>query len=389
MPNPFSPQHPAQPEYFVGRKEEVEYFRATALNSAQLKPPSPMNYAILGTWGLGKTSLLYELKQIALQDLKKDIKSACIHCPLTPQAGRSWQTFSADFLNNVNSTINATTKVQSKIVSELTKWQPAFNLGIVSAQRSGASRTTSPDMLTSLKDLWNKHLRPSGIDVVFILLDDFHYFPIAAEDSSYLTLRAIFQELVNQKCNYSLIVTAHSGLFTELADMAEPLLRFFKRFELKPFVYEEAREAIDKRLNVAGVRLKVSDDTVSLILEKTGGHPYLLMYTMFELLIILKGADKIAAQSFQKVWPRIEESLGDNIFSQKFEVASAKEKEILIEMGRLEGTELSPSDLKNFKGATEMLSRLERKEFLVKRGRGKYTLFHPLFRDYLKRRAAQ
>lgn len=90
MVNPFSPQQPPQPEYFAGRKYEADNFRETALDSAKLKPPSPTNYAILGTWGLGKTSLLYELKNIALKHLNTDIKCACIHHALSPTSCRDW-----------------------------------------------------------------------------------------------------------------------------------------------------------------------------------------------------------------------------------------------------------------------------------------------------------
>jgi hypothetical protein len=244
-------------------------------------------------------------------------------------------------------------------------------------------------MLESLRNLWNKHLKPSGVEIALFLLDDFHYFPIGAEESSYLTLRAIFQELVNQNCNYSLVVTANPVLFTQLADIAEPLLRFCKRFDLKPFAFKETREAIDKRLDTTGSHLKVDDESVRSIVEKTGGHPYLLMFTMYELLTLLKNENRIQVGLFEKTWPRVEQILGRNIFLYKFESATAKERDILMEMGRLEGNEFAPSDFRTIKGAGELLSRLDQKEFVVKLGRGKYALFHPLFLSYLRTRAAK
>lgn len=388
MANPFSPQHPAQPEYFAGRKAETDYFRETALNSAMLKPPAPLNYAILGTWGLGKTSLLYELKQIAVNEMRKDAKCACIHYSLSPQSCRDWRTFSTDFLRTVNSTLNATSNLQSKIKSELNKWQLTLNFGVLGAQRAGTSEMTrAPDMLGSLRDLWKKHLQPAGIDVVFVLLDDFHYFPIAAEDSAYLSLRSLFQELVNQKCNYSLVVTAHAGLFAEIADLAEPVLRFFKRFDLRPFTFEDAREAIDKRLEVARMNLKLDDDVVQAIVDRTGGHPYIFMFTMFELIMKLKEMRRIDFVSFQKAWGSIENDISETILLQKFLGASEKERELLLRIGESGTNEFSPADFKSVRGINELCSRLEDKEFLIKIGRGKYTLFHPLFARYLKKKA--
>lgn len=389
MLNPFSPQHPAQPAYFAGRKAEVQYFRETSLNSAKLNPPAPLNYAILGTWGLGKTSLLYEFQQIAINEFSGDAKCACIHYSLSPQSCRNWETFSTDFLATVDTTINATSTLQSKIKSELGKWQVSFNLGVVGAQRTNSSDShpENPDMLGSLRSLWVDHLQPSGIEVVFVLLDDFHYFPIGAEDSAYLTLRSLFQELVNQKCNYSLVVTAHSGLFTEIAEVAEPLLRFFKRFELRPFTFEDAREAIDKRLEVAKLNLRIDDNVIRTIVERTAGHPYILMFTMYELLMKQKETKPIELESFERVWPSIEEDLGETIFLQKFNGASEKERELLLKIGAHESNEFSPADFRSVRGINELCSRLEEKEFLIKLARGKYTLFHQLFGQYLKRKA--
>lgn len=262
-----------------------------------------------------------------------------------------------------------------------------MNFGFVGAQRATSPQAQAPDMLGSLKDLWKKHLQPAGIDLVFVLLDDFHYFPIAAEDSAYLSLRSLFQELVNQKCNYSLVVTAHAGLFTEIAEIAEPVLRFFKRFDLKPFTFDEAREAIDKRLQVAQMNLKLDDDVVQAIVDRTAGHPYILMFTMFELLMKLKESKRIDSASFQKVWGSIETDIGETMFLQKFLGASEKERELLLKIGANESDEFSPADFRSVRGVNELCSRLEDKEFLVKLGRGKYTLFHPLFAKYLKRKA--
>jgi ATP/maltotriose-dependent transcriptional regulator MalT len=46
---------------------------------------------------------------------------------------------------------------------------------------------------------------------------------------------------------------------------------------------------------------------------------------------------------------------------------------------------VSPSDFKNFGSASELFSRLERKELLLRQGRGKYSLFHPMFAEFLRR----
>ena len=378
--NPFSPQQPAQPAYFAGRKAEIDYFRKTAINSAKLNPPAPLNYAILGSWGLGKTSLNYEFRDIVLGELQRKISCVCIQCSLSPQTCKTWDSFTVNFLSNVGSTLNATSKIKEKIGAEIKKWELQFNVGFFAAQRK--TQTSQPDLLTALKSLWHKHLEPAGTEIAFVLLDDLHYFPIRPDESAYLTLRSTFQELVNQKCNYSLIITAHSGLFTEIADIAEPMLRFFKPFELKPFTIAETKEAVQMRLSTAGRSMVIDDEVFEEVTNKTGGHPYLLMYVMYEMLEIIGSVDRIGLRTFTKCWPVIQESLGKTIFKQKVQTASEKERKLLIKIAKFGEEFISPSDIKE---PTELFSRLEKKELLIRHERGKYSLFHPLFSEYLKK----
>jgi Cdc6-like AAA superfamily ATPase len=380
MINPFSPQHPAQPNQFAGRHSELDYFRSTALNSAKMPTPAPLNYAVLGTWGLGKTSLIYEYRQIALQELRKATHCVTIHCALSPQSCRSWESFTASLLTAAKSKeVNATNTIKSRVTNEISKWEPNFNIGIVGAQRKG--RGGAADLLTNLSDLWQDHLKPSGTDIAFILLDDLHYFPIKSEESAYLTLRSTFQELANQGCNYSLIVTAHSNLFTELAEVAEPLLRFFKTSELQPFTLDETKEAVEKRLASSG-DLVIDDAVIEIAHKKTAGHPYLLMFTFYELLQKLAATRRVKEADFSGCWPHIESLLGQTLFKQKFQSASEKERGLLVKIAKSHEVDVSP---KSFRAPNILFTRLEQKELLIHQDRGRYTLFHPLFKEYLAR----
>jgi hypothetical protein len=380
--NPFSPQHPAQPICFADRAEQLRYFKKTASNSAELNPPAPLNYAILGTWGQGKTSLIYKLRQIALEELQNEIRCVCIYFPLSPEHCQSWNTFTENFLGTVKSTIKATKKVLPRIKSEMNKWEIGLNLGVISAQRNNNQK--QPNLTDALQQLWEDHLKPSGVQIAFIMLDDLHYFPIEAKDSSYLNLRTTFQELVNRKCNYSLVVTAQSLLFSEIAEIAEPVVRFFKRFDLKPFTFDEAKESIEIRLKVAGSKTHVDDKVIQEITEKMNGHPYLVMLAMFELLMHASEAQTIGLKDLQNAWPTIETSLGETIFSQKYQTASEKERQLMIAIAESGKEFVSPVDFKNFGSVAELFSRLEKKELLLRHDRGKYTLFHPMFAKFLK-----
>jgi ATP/maltotriose-dependent transcriptional regulator MalT len=262
------------------------------------------------------------------------------------------------------------------------KWEVGLNLGVISAQRSPSEK--KPNLTDALQRLWEDHLKPSGTQIAFVLLDDLHYFPIKAKDSPYLTLRTTFQELVNRKCNYSLVVTAQSLLFSEIAEVAEPVIRFFKRFDLKPFTFDDAKECIDVRLKIARSKISIDDKAIEAITEKTEGHPYLIMFVMFELVMRASQTQKIGIEYLEKAWPAIENSLGETIFSQKYHTASDREKQLMVAIAETGKDSVSPIDFKDFPGAAELFSRLERKELLLRRGRGKYSLFHPMFAEFLR-----
>ena len=353
-----------------------------AINSGRLKIPTPVNYAILGTWGQGKTSVLYKFRQVVIEDLQKEIKCVCIYFALSPESCQNWERFTSDFLQDIPSNLTSSGKITKKIRAELGKWEISLNLGPIGATRKLEER--KPRLLDALQVLWNKHLAPSGTQIVFIMLDDLHYFPLHKEESAYLTLRTTFQELVNRKCNYSLIITAPTLLFTDIAEVAEPLGRFFRPIDLNMFAFEDAKEAIEIRLKSVASNVRVSDETIRAILEKTGGHPYLLMFTMHELLNMLGQVKSVDVGSFAQNWPRIEALLGRQIFAQKFQHASPTERKLLIEIAKKDTKLVSPGAFSQFKGASRLFARLEDEELLIRSDRGKYSIFHPLFAEYLK-----
>jgi len=62
-PNPFTPRSGLEPKNFVGREAEKKYFEK-ALNEL-LTLGRQNHFLVLGSWGIGKTSLLREFKKIA------------------------------------------------------------------------------------------------------------------------------------------------------------------------------------------------------------------------------------------------------------------------------------------------------------------------------------
>jgi hypothetical protein len=382
--NPFSPQYPASPEYFVDRKEARAYFTKTVTSSAKLHPPAPTNFIILGEWGVGKTSLLYKLKEIALFELPQ-IKSFCFHFTLDPTCCRSWDVFSSVLLNQLKQNFEASAGLKKKLRSELSKWNIALSIPPVSIQRE--KKEEIPSLTDSLELLWKKHLEPSGVDICLLFLDDAHYFLVADQPNAYFTLRNNFQELAWRGCNIALILTGPKLLLEEIVDLAEPFARFFHPFYIEPFDTKGTREAIIKRIKASKLKLQVAEDVISAIHKKTDGHPYFVMFIMYELINAIGAKNRITRKDFEKHWHSIVTTLENNVFKGRLAKVSEKEVEVLIKISMIEEQFVSPSMIKSVKGAPEFFSRLEQKGLLLKKERGQYHLFHPLFKDYLKKYA--
>ena len=383
--NPFSPQHPAQPEYFADRERELEDFRDAALNSARLGVPSPKNFAIIGTWGEGKTSLLYKFRHIVTEELRSEINCTSIFISLSPETCKNWEVFTREFLRSVRSSIVSTNKLTERIREEVAKWEVSFNIGVLGAKRGPSTEPVS--LVNAMQDLWTKYLAPSGVQVAFVLMDDLHYFPLQREESAYLTLRTTFQELVNRKCNYSLVVTAPTLLFSTMAEIAEPVIRFFDPLGLGPFNASQAKEVIEVRLRSVGSKVKVNDDAIESMVQKTHGHPYILVFTMHELMRRIGPEERVTRQAFENAWPEIERTLGGSIFAQRFRAASPAERKLLVEVAKTGEERVAPGRFKKVKGSFQLFARLEEKELVIHHERGSYSLFHPLFADYLREQA--
>ncbi len=81
--------------------------------------------------------------------------------------------------------------------------------------------------------------------------------------------------------------------------------------------------------------------------------------------------------------------LDRNIFSQKFLHASPTERTLLIEIAKQDSDVISPGSFNKFKGASRLFARLEADEILIRTERGKYRVFHPLFKSYLRKQHIQ
>jgi len=372
IPDPYIPEQVVDPDDFVGRSEEIEKFETFLDFSIKGKP---RNIAIVGDWGIGKTALLRKFEDIATRndspsarfDVRKDMNLL---------------EFQQRLLLEVKTALSLHEKLSAKAKDFLSGFDVSMGYAGVSVKKIGDQTI---DFRQKLLEMWGG-LKDS-IPAVLVMLDN-------AEGLKQISganeeLRNTFQRLSEYDCKYVLIIAGKPDLFAGITSIYEPFARFFNFIELKPFSYEETKDAIEKPLeNIHN--LEFEQDAIQEIYRISEGHPFIVRSMCSTMYIAMKGEGVINRSTVERFVPRILYDLGKKVFSDRFAQASPVEQRILISMASFSGDNLNYSDIAEMSGTSKkkigtFLSRLTEKDLIRKVERGQYELFHPLFKEYLKK----
>lgn len=161
--------------------------------------------------------------------------------------------------------------------------------------------------------------------------------------------------------------------------------RFFFPREIGLLSADETIEAIKKPMIKNGIT--ITEQVEKLLIDYTDGHPFIIQvfgYYLFEL-----GEHAINEEIFQRELPNTLKRLETQVFRDRFNSASPREREILNFMADSENEVFKPAEIADslsMKNVRKFLRRLIEKDCLKKTGRGEYTFFHRLFRLYIQNR---
>jgi len=379
--NPFSPTFPVNPKYFANRKDILSSFRKSFDRSKKTERPTPDNIAILGDCGVGKTSVLRKFEAIALEEFKdRKVFSAIIG--FTPISCNSFNSIFQKVVDEISGNFVTNTPVTTEMRNEIKDWRTKSIGAGTKAESEGAKRDESATRIfrDALIELW-KILEKRGIDTGLLMLDDAHYLIIGCPDAL-SEIRTLFQELPKNGCNFILCITGRGDIFSDVKGHNGIFATFFNiKYTLNPFKLNEVRDALLTPLKMSGLDLTVNESVIEKIHDLTMGCPVFINFIMREL-VCLKEKGRITLGDFEKNYRTIITSMGAERFQSDFSIASSKEREILLAMSKL-SDRFSPSDI-SIKDARSHLRFLIKKGLIVKHERGKYSLYHPFFKEYLR-----
>ncbi len=345
----------------------------------------------MGRWGMGKTSTLLKFQDMLKHECA-DARAFLACVTLTPACCADADAFFVTIMESVfrqyESTVELPGRVRGFIRDELNVIE-RWKLTKVSLNPEIERREPPPlqgiHFRDTMKKFWEK-LHSGGIELAVIMLDDIHYALSPDGNATLLyDLRTEMQALSVLEAQYMFVITGPLNLYPEMRDRAEPFTRLFDRFDLEPFDVDGTRQLIEKPLKIEGIPLSIDDGVIGRIHAMTGGHPYFTTLAMRDILGLMK-SDRLDLALFDRLHPVLLEHFARLKFNDDLGRTSEGERKILVQMALADEAEMSPSSLKG-RGTTVLLDRLAKKDLVIKVSRGKYQLYNPLFKEYLKARA--
>ena len=158
--NPFNPYFPADTRIFANRGREQEFFVQGLRQGLHPQGPGPWNVALLGPWGIGKTSLLRRFAAITT-----DFERPAAPIYLTVTSGLDGlDGFIFLLLEHVKEMLLSRRDWPTKIRQELSRWEISLQMGPVRlshrSNRSNESVHTGVSLLyKGLYRLWESILQ--------------------------------------------------------------------------------------------------------------------------------------------------------------------------------------------------------------------------------------
>src|SRR5437762_1284537 len=180
---------------------------------------------------------------------------------------------------------------------------------------------------------------------------------------------------VETKIPRSICFSARSDYFSNIRSFAEPAVRFYDKVYLSSFTLQETREYAAAVFGRSSQLIELSD----WLYAKTFGHPYFLAFVSRQLLALAR----THLSEPERLWPTIFRRLEQEKFRSDLAHGTEREVQLLREVARAEDDEISPRELGGQYDRNYFM-RLTEKSLLVRVGRGRYKLYHPLFRLFLK-----
>ena len=376
--NPFTARSGMDPRFIVGRDDEIAFFQERL---SQAMDGRCQHYVITGSWGIGKTVLLRQMK-------------------LAAQRQGAWAVlFYLRAFSGQEGPTNFTRHILDMIVDQLPVQQKRR------IRRSGTTGIGVGALGFSFQMQWNKdgkdkdpqlilrdglleiyeHVRKKKARALILLIDDLHNLSPKEELLTLLRNVLTDDKLIRETKILVVVASIEEG-WAPYMKRSNPIGRLFlPRRILGPFDSKETRLLINETLS--GTLVTFDEEVKNRIFEVTRGHVFEVQ-ALCEALFDQQLERKVTMDNWDTALRRTLLVLADAQFSGMIQRASESELSALYYIATTEGS-VTPTFLgkekPQIKSPAEILRRLTDKGLVQRVSRGQYEIGDELFREYLRR----
>jgi hypothetical protein len=392
--NPYRPGAGHMPPYLAGRENEYEQFDRLLEQEEILE-----NLVLTGLRGVGKTVLMETFKPRALA------------------AGWLWATADLSESASISETALAQRLLAdlALVTSAISVSNPAKATGVGFAAPSGPDEVPlshnvlvevyngTPGLIAdkikaTLEFAWEQMKDQGQRRVIFAYDEAQNLSDHAAKEQFPLSvLLDVFQSIQKKGIPFMLVLAGLPTLFPKLVDARTYAERMFRVLTLSKLGPDDSREAIVKPIEYAGCPVRLTPESVEIIVFESAGYPYFIQFICREVydVFIRQHADEE-----EKSVPveAIQHKLDADFFAGRWAKITDRQRELLWVVAQLdrpdeeftiqELTETAKDLLvKSFSSsnANQMLGALTERGMIYKNRLGKYSFAVPLLGRFISR----
>jgi AAA ATPase domain len=392
--NPYKPGAGHMPPFLAGREREYEGFERLLEQDQILE-----NLVLTGLRGVGKTVLLETFKPKALEN-----GWLWATADLSESASISEAALAERLLADLALITSSVTVVDptpghpAGFTAPSSPTEVPLSHEVLVGVYKSTPGLTADKIKGTLEFAW-EHLRNQGQHRVIFAYDEAQNLSDHATKDQFplSVLLDVFQSIQAKGIPFMLVLVGLPTLFPKLVDARTYAERMFRVMTLTRLSDEESREAILKPIEVAECPVKLTAESVEVVIHESAGYPYFIQFIGREVYDVFIRQHAVGEKKVAPI-EAIQRKLDADFFAGRWARITDRQRELLWVVANLEKpdeeftilelTERAKHLLpKAFSAshANQMLASLAEKGMIYKNRLGKYSFAVPLLGRFIIR----
>ena len=384
------------PPYLAGRTQETEEFQKLLGQKVILE-----NMVLTGLRGVGKTVLLDTFRPLALSE-----RWLWAGTDLSESASISEDTIALRLITDL-SVVTSNFVVASEVrksfgfSSDNYITQTTLNYATLMELFDSVPGLLADKLKTVLEFVW-ECIGDHGVSGIVFAYDEAQTMSDHSQKEQYplSLLLDVFQSIQKKSIPFMLVLAGLPTLFPRLVEARTFAERMFRVVFLDGLENDDSREAVVRPIDNQNCPVRLTEDSIKVIVDISGGYPYFIQFICKEAYDIFVQQHK-SGEHFFVPYDEITRKLDNDFFAGRWSRASDRQRDLLRVIASLpncdeeftvqEAVEKAKSLEKPFSSShvNQMLVTLSNMGLVYKNRHGRYSFAVPLLGQYISRQAME